>query len=346
VPARDPKKAFQFTFQDLLFLKTAKGLLDSRVPSKRIIRMLSSLKRQLPDDQHLSGLKIYADGRRVIVWDGKARWQPDSGQFLFNFDARSVVEKIQLPRPAPKPVKDKLTAEHWFNLGVELEATSTKEAQRAYHMALALEPKMAAAHLNLGKLYHDAGELEKAEAHYRAAGASDPRTGAPLQPGCFTGRSQTAAGAVRAYCEAIKLDSIFADAHYNLALLFESMGKKAELLLISYGAENLSEQIGVRHVAEENEIDLGRQRGLQWLLDREASLFGPDGAAAVYRRLRGDFKRKQAEIDLRRDLERRVKEKTNQLRRRSKEEKLPRKHCAVRRKMLKKKCRIVKSLPH
>ena len=102
-PARDQKKTFQFTFQDLLFLKTAKGLLDSRVPSKRIIRMLSSLKRQMPGDRHLSGIKIYADGRRVVVWDGKARWQPDSGQFLFNFDARSVVSEVKLPRAASKP---------------------------------------------------------------------------------------------------------------------------------------------------------------------------------------------------------------------------------------------------
>jgi tetratricopeptide (TPR) repeat protein len=34
--------------------------------------------------------------------------------------------------------------------------------------------------------------------------------------------------ALRFYREAIKLDPSFADAHYNLALLFESMGKKAE----------------------------------------------------------------------------------------------------------------------
>jgi len=79
VPARNEKKDLRFTFQDLLFLKTAKSLLASRVSAKRIVRMLSSLKRQLPDERHLSSLKIYADGRRVVVWDGKASWQPDSG---------------------------------------------------------------------------------------------------------------------------------------------------------------------------------------------------------------------------------------------------------------------------
>src|SRR5678815_1941235 len=206
-PARDETKSLQFTFQDLLFLKTAKSLLASRVPAKRIVRILSSLKRQLPDEQHLSSVKIYADGRRVVVWDGKARWQPDSGQFLFNFDARSVVSEVKLPRAASKPTKDKLTADHWFNLGVELEATSTKEAQRAYHMALELDPKAVAAHLNLGKLYHDAGELQKAEAHYRAASEIDPEDPAPrfnlgvLMEDCK--RPQEAMGAYR---EAIKLD--------------------------------------------------------------------------------------------------------------------------------------------
>src|ERR1700739_3960707 len=93
-PARGTKKVLQFTFQDLLFLKTAKGLLDSRVPAKRITRMLSSLRRQLPGNQHLASLKIYSDGRRVIAWAGKTRWQPDSGQFLFNFGTRSIVKKV------------------------------------------------------------------------------------------------------------------------------------------------------------------------------------------------------------------------------------------------------------
>jgi tetratricopeptide (TPR) repeat protein len=228
-PGRGPKKALQFTFQDLLFLKTAKGLIDSRVPAKRIARMLSSLKRQLPGDRHLAGLKIYADGRRVVVWDGKARWQPDSGQFLFNFDARSVVSKLKLPLSVPKPVQQELTAEHWFNLGVELEATSTAEAQRAYHLALELDPRMGNAHLNLGKLYHDANDLKKAEAHYQAAISSDPQDPAPhFNLGVLLEDIKRPPEAIQAYREAIKLDPSFADAHYNLGLLFESLGRKAE----------------------------------------------------------------------------------------------------------------------
>ncbi len=100
-PAKNNAGTLQFSFRDLLFLKTAKSLLASRVPPKRIVTILSSLKRQLPDEQHLSSLKIYADGRRVVVWDGKAQWQPDSGQFLFNFDARSVMRTLKLPQPKP-----------------------------------------------------------------------------------------------------------------------------------------------------------------------------------------------------------------------------------------------------
>jgi tetratricopeptide (TPR) repeat protein len=228
-PVRGEKKPFQFTFQDLLFLKTAKGLLDSRVPAKRIARMISSLKRQLPEERHLSGLRIYADGRRVVAWDGKARWQPDSGQFLFNFDARSVVQKIKLPRERSEPVKQKLTAEYWFNLAIELEATSTAEAEQAYHRALELEPEMSNAHLNLGKLYHDAKQLEKAEAHYRAAAASDPEDPAPrFNLGVLLEDFNRPEAALHAYREAVQLDSSFADAHYNLGLLLESMGRKNE----------------------------------------------------------------------------------------------------------------------
>jgi tetratricopeptide (TPR) repeat protein len=230
-PSRNETKQLQFSFQDLLLLKTAKGLLDSRVAPKKIIRMLSSLKRQLPADQHLSRIKIYADGRRVVAWDGKARWQPDSGQFVFNFDALSVLQKVKLPSPPAKPAQEKLTAEHWFNLALELETTSLKDAERAYHLALELEPKMADAHINLGKLYHDGKEWEKAEAHYHAAAEHAPEDPAPcFNLGVLMEDLRRIPEAIRAYGDALKRDPSFADAHYNLGLLFESLGKKADAI--------------------------------------------------------------------------------------------------------------------
>jgi tetratricopeptide (TPR) repeat protein len=226
-PAKNKTGTLQFTFRDLLFLKTAKSLLASRVPPKRILGILSSLKRQLPDEQHLSSLKIYADGRRVVVWDGKAQWQPDSGQFLFNFDARSVMRTLKLPQP--KPAKASLNAQYWFNLAVEFEKTSAEEAQRAYEKALELDPTMSDAHMNLGKLYHDAGMLKKCETHYRAAIKHAPDEAAPYYNlGVLLEDLKRPREAVVFYREALQRDPSFADAHYNLGLLLESLEKRKE----------------------------------------------------------------------------------------------------------------------
>jgi tetratricopeptide (TPR) repeat protein len=226
-PARDEAKSLQFTFQDLLFLKTAKSLLASRVPAKRIVRILSSLKRQLPDEQHLSSVKIYADGRRVVVWDGRARWQPDSGQFLFNFDARSVIAAVKLP--PSKRAKKNLGADYWFKLGTELEATSAEEAQGAYRRALEIDPNIADAHLNLGKLCHEAGQLGEAETHYRAAaGLASREPAAYFNLGVLLEDLKRPRDAVECYKESVRRDPDFADAHYNLGLLLENLGNKTE----------------------------------------------------------------------------------------------------------------------
>jgi tetratricopeptide (TPR) repeat protein len=226
-PAKNKTGTLQFTFRDLLFLKTAKNLLASRVPSKRIVTILSSLKRQLPDEQHLSSLKIYADGRRVVVWDGKAQWQPDSGQFLFNFDARSVMRTLKLPRP--KPAKANFNARDWFSLAIEFEKTSAEEAQRAYEKALELDPTMSDAHMNLGKLHHDAGMLKKCETHYQAAIKHAPDEAAPYYNlGVLLEDLKRPREAVVFYREALKRDPAFADAHYNIGLLLESLEKRKE----------------------------------------------------------------------------------------------------------------------
>jgi len=230
-PHRGQGRRLSWSFPDLLLLKTARGLLDARVPARRIRRMLSSLRRQLPEDRALSSVTIYADGRRVVAWDGAARWQPDSGQFLFNFDVQTAAEPgAARARTAPttaRPGPTRIAAE-WFDLGCELDAASPDEARHAYAQAIELDPTLTDAHVNLGRLYHQAGDRERAEQHYRTALRHAPRDAiAHFNLGAVLEESGRAVEAVQSYHQALATDADFADAHYNLGLLLDSLGRRA-----------------------------------------------------------------------------------------------------------------------
>lgn len=227
-PGRGRGGRLQWSFQDLVLLRTANALLDARVPSRRIRRMIASLRRQLPADQALSSVSIYADGRRAVAWDGAARWQPDSGQFLFNFDAQAVAAiaaPLRTPAPAA-PVTRR--AVDWFNLGCELDVSSPAEARHAYEQALALDARLADAHVNLGRLLHQSGDVARAEGHYRDAIGLDPADAvAHFNLAGLLEETGRAPDAVAAYQRALAADPDFADAHYNLGLLLDGLGRRA-----------------------------------------------------------------------------------------------------------------------
>jgi DNA-binding transcriptional MerR regulator len=85
-PARGARREFRFSFQDLIVLRTARALIDAKIPRQRIHRSLERLRRELPDSMPLSGLSISAVGDHVVVRDGESRRQVDSGQYLLGFD--------------------------------------------------------------------------------------------------------------------------------------------------------------------------------------------------------------------------------------------------------------------
>lgn len=253
VPERGADGVMRFGFRDLLVLRATKGLLDSGLPSGRVTRSLGALRRQLPDDAHLSGLTLSSEGGHMVVSDGAARWEPDSGQVLLDFDA-SFAERGDAPPPDAQPIalpprpaaaqratarprlvaagapdEDEGSAESWFAAGCDLEAESLEEARRAYARALELDPKMADAHVNLGRLDHEAGELGRAEVHYRTAVAEAPDDPVPhFNLGVLLEERGRRDEAVYAYRQALARDPEFADAHCNLGLLRESMGRRDE----------------------------------------------------------------------------------------------------------------------
>src|SRR5256884_4027012 len=79
-PARGARGDLRFTFQDLVLLKAAKGLLAARIPAGKIRGSLRRLKQQLPRGRALSELRITAEGHRVVERDEAIAWHPESGQ--------------------------------------------------------------------------------------------------------------------------------------------------------------------------------------------------------------------------------------------------------------------------
>jgi tetratricopeptide (TPR) repeat protein len=234
-PHRGPRNSYRFSFQDLVLLRTARELAGARVPPRRINGALRKLARDLPIGRSLTELRITADGQRVVVQEGEAAWNPESGQIQIDFAALRLI-----PRAAghamrivgsPRSAKVPLTAAEWFDLGEALEESQPSDALSAYASALALDPRHADAHVNLGRILQLAGHTSEAVDHYRCSlrcGGMDPiaafNLGTALEE---LGRWEEA---TRAYNHALRLDPQLADAHFNLARLYEQLGRRPAAL--------------------------------------------------------------------------------------------------------------------
>jgi len=280
-PQRGPIGPLSFGFQDLLLLRTTRGLLESGVPMRRIRRIWASLREQLAADLPLTSITIRTDGDQVVASDGDARWRPDTGQFLLDFEAREIVERaadtagfartrivpspptrleavpasapradplrtIERGEPAPDDGADdptkQLTAEQWYEAGCELEGVAPEEARAAYQRALELDPYLPDAHVNLGRQLHIAGELGRAEPHYREAVRLDPDDPTPhFNLGVLLEELGRREEAILAYRQAVLRDPDFADAHCNLGLLLESLGRRQEAMRHLMATHRLNE---------------------------------------------------------------------------------------------------------
>ena len=232
-PERDARGRFRFDFLDLVLLRTTRGLLGQRVPLRKIGHVLTSLRRQI-GDRPLTRLSVYADGKRVVAWDGASRWQPDSGQFLLNFEADGILNRAASVAKLPREKRSKLprlTADQWCDLAMEIEERSPLEARAAYHHAIDLDPGSIVARINLGRLLHAEANLVGAEAHFREAVRFDPSCAlAWYNLGVVLEDLQRTEDALPCYEHAIHADAALADAHWNVSLLYERAGRHRDAL--------------------------------------------------------------------------------------------------------------------
>ena len=229
-PARGPKRELTFSFQDVVVLRTAKELVRSRIAPARVKRILKQLASDLPEGRSLAGMTIVAAGTRVVARAGGLSWNPESGQRLFDFDVAELAESaepiVRRAAALARSSETELDADAWYEMGVHLEVAAPDDARDAYRRALELAPNHADAHVNLGRLLHERGELAAAEEQYRAALASRPESvDAAFNLGVVLedcGRSDEAVGV---YERLVKRERGCADAHFNLARLYERSGR-------------------------------------------------------------------------------------------------------------------------
>jgi tetratricopeptide (TPR) repeat protein len=214
-----------YSFHDLVVLRTASALRAAHISSQRINKTLKELRSALPADSALNQLSLTALGNRIAIREGQTLRESESGQYALALEI--VEEKGRLHvitredgagRQNAAPIAGS-SAEELFTKGMLLEETDPQAARGVYGAILEIDANHLEARINLGRLLHLDGRLAEAEQVYRFGGKAEPflvfNLAVLLED---LGREPEA---IVAYREALALDPNFADAHFNLARLYE-----------------------------------------------------------------------------------------------------------------------------
>ena len=231
------------------------------MPPRRLKRALNELLRQLPADRPLSGVRISAEGGRVVVRDRDSVWQPESGQLLLDFAVDELARTSApyrgrcAPAPQGAPPAAEESAADWFDRAVELEDDDPEAARAAYQRALELDPELRRRLRQPRPLAHEAGDpTTAARCYHLALAARRDRPVTHYNLALALEDLQRDSEAAAHYRRAVALNPGFADAHYNLSQLLDRLGPQgggvaASGALSAAGAPQIGSgaTVGTRH---------------------------------------------------------------------------------------------------
>ena len=221
-PARGPRNALLFSFQDLIVLRAAQSLANANIPHRRILRSLRELRSRLPEEMPLSGLSIGAIADHVVVREGRNRWRADSGQYVLQFEGDPAQGSLRVIEPVPP--SPSIQAEADGGTAQHLDPDDHEAAVRAYERAIQIDPSRMDARINLGRLLHELGRFDDAATVYHAAIDAGGREALLFYNlGVLFDDMDRKPDAIKAYETALQHDPQLADCHYNLALLYEEL---------------------------------------------------------------------------------------------------------------------------
>ena len=218
-----------YTFQDLTVLRVAGALKASKMSTRKIVSALEQVRGAIPTGR-MPAIALAASGKDVAVREGAREWEA-SGQYALPLATRPVAKRVaEIKRAAPAA---EIAQEH-FQRGHLLEDSDVNAARAAYLSALSVQEDHLEARITLGRLLHLDGKLKEAEHMYRHARASSAILSFNLAT--LLEDLEREDEAVTAYREALALDPLLGDAHFNLSRLHEKANRPREALrhLLAY----------------------------------------------------------------------------------------------------------------
>ncbi|HMN79703.1 MAG TPA: tetratricopeptide repeat protein [Burkholderiaceae bacterium] len=229
---RGHRREYRLSFQDIVMLKAARGLMAARISPRRIARSLAALRAASPEVAAASPIRLQPVGRDVTVAGNGSLQSIESGQLLLDFgrpanDTASLFT-FRAEAPADEPAADGRgthAAERWTLRGAAIEATRPQAAIEAYRRAIDADDTYTAAYVNLGIVLSAQNRLrEAADVLQLAIARCAPEAVLHFNLGTVLEDLDRPRAAIEQYEHALRLEPDLADAHYNLGRLHERLG--------------------------------------------------------------------------------------------------------------------------
>jgi tetratricopeptide (TPR) repeat protein len=218
------KGKLHYTFQDLVVLRTASALRAAKISSQRINRTLQELRAALPSEATLNQVSLTALGNRIAIRENGTLRESDSGQYALALEIVEQKGKLHLIKrqeqaPPERSDASAATSDELYDRALALEDSAPDEARLGYEAVLKADPHHLEARINLGRLLHETGRLREAEAIY--LGAVQREALLTFNLAVLLEDLGREPDAIVAYRETLAMDPGFADAHFNIARLYE-----------------------------------------------------------------------------------------------------------------------------
>jgi tetratricopeptide (TPR) repeat protein len=214
---------FRFAFNDLILMRLAKELIPTRSHLEPVQRCFDRVRGMIGTSRAVSSLKLENLDGRIVVRDGDACFEAETGQLVLNFEKRSrgkVEEGFGAARARERFEEARRTAEE-----------DPLKALTIYSDLVNREPVNFDAHMRLAALLEHEGDLKGALRNYLGAAAIVPaNSDVHYKLGLLYRKTGENDAAIRSLNRALECDPTMVEAHRNLADVFSQVGRKRDAI--------------------------------------------------------------------------------------------------------------------